>query len=285
MTIPLKDALQELLQDWRDDLSPPWRRLVAGVELGFEEVDADLELHPWEPIFPSRRHFVLPGEPSGAHMFRAFDQMHPEAVRCVVLGQDPYPSIDFATGRSFEAGGYHRWDELEKMSSCSVRSLIQSVYGFRSGQPRLCETTGNWSEVLRAIAPDSGFPAPDRLAQEWVEQGVLLLNASLTLSRFSKEGGPHQLRGHLPLWRPLMAHLIGHFADRATQPVVFLLLGDAARQVAAVAGLAPGGEPDRHPAVVAMPHPAAGDDFLRLPNPFNRCNEKLLAMKAEPIRW
>ena len=286
MAIPLKVALRELLRDWRADLSPEWQQVLDDTELAFDKVDEQLELYSWEPIFPSRRDFVLPGEPPHAHIFRAFDGLSPDQVRCVVVGQDPYPSISFSTGRAFEAGDCRYWSELEKMFSCSVRSLLQFVYAFRSGNRRYARGTADWTDVLRTIcAPDSDFPAPDRLVQGWVDQGVLMLNASLTLSRFSVAGDPHQTRGHLPLWRPLMARLLNYFSNRPSQPVVFLLLGDAAREAALAGGIVPDTELQTHPAIVALPHPAEGDRFLRHPNPFELCNEKLAARKAEPIDW
>lgn len=286
MPIPLKVALRELLRDWRADLSPEWQQVLDGTELAFDKVDGRLELYSWEPIFPSRRNFALPGEPPGAHIFRAFDGLSPDRVRCVVVGQDPYPSISFSTGRAFEAGDCRCWNELEKMFSCSVRSLLQFVYAFRSGEQRYAQETDGWPDVMHAICdPESDFPAPDRLVQGWVEQGVLMLNASLTLSRFSVTGDPHQARGHLPLWRPLMARLLNYFSERPSQPVVFLLFGDAACEAALAGGITSAAELDTHPAIVAMPHPAAGDEFLRHPNPFELCNEKLEAKNAEPIDW
>lgn len=286
LQISLRAALQELLRDWRADLSPEWQQVMDGADPAFDNVDESLTLHPWEPIFPSRRHFTLPGEPPGAHLFRAFDDLTPDRVRCVIVGQDPYPSLSFSTGRSFEAGGYHDWGELEKMFSCSVRSLIQFVYAFRTGDQRHAAGTGAWPGVLAAIRdPASGFPSPAGLIQHWVEQGILLLNASLTISRFLVQGDPHQLRGHLPLWRPFMAQLIRYFYTRPSQPVMFLLFGGAAREAAVASGIASGARIDTHPSVIAMPHPAAGDEFLRLPNPFVLCNKKLLAKGAEPIQW
>ncbi len=286
MSIPLKVALCELLCDWRADLSPEWQQALDGAELAFDQVDERLELHSWEPIFPTRKGFVLPGEPPDAHMFRAFDGLSPDRVRCVVVGQDPYPSISFSTGRAFEAGDCRYWNELEKMFSCSVRSLMQFVYAFRTGETRYAEGTERWPDVLRAIGgPDSDFPAPDRLVQGWVKQGVLMLNASLTLTRFSVSGDPHQLRGHLPLWRPLITRLLTYFSNRPSQPVVVLLFGDAAREVALTGGIVSEAELHNHPGIVALPHPAEGDAFLRHPNPFQLCNDKLAAMNAQPIEW
>ena len=281
----LKQALEELLVDWRADLSSDWRLILHDTELAFDAVDTRLELHPWEPIFPSRRGFTLPGEPPGTHLLRAFDGLPPDAVRCVVVGQDPYPDISFSTGRAFEVGKYQSWSGLNDMPSSSMRSLIQCIYALRSGEPRYAETSAAWPATLQAIQDSSkGFPATGELAQEWVDQGVLLLNASLTISRFSVLGDPHQTRGHFPLWLPVMARLIRHFAGDVEQPVVFLLCGEAAQQAALASGIVAPGKIEEHPLIVTSSHPAAGDNFLRL-NPFTRCNEKLLAVQGRPIRW
>ena len=286
MTVRLRDALHEALVDWQSDFAPAWRSVIDGVELAFDAIDETLELHPWEPIFPSRRHFSLPGAPDGAHMFRAFDGLRPHGVRCVVVGQDPYPNIAFSTGRAFESGEHRHWRELNNMRSGSMRSLIQSLYAFRSGVASRARSVEGWSATLAAIdAPGNGFPAPVDLAQSWVDQGVLLLNASLTLSRFAVDGDPHQTSGHLPLWRPLIARILRYFFDHTRQAVVFVLFGDAAQCAAVASGIVEGGSMHSHPAIVASPHPAQGDDFLKSSNPFALCNSKLLAMDAAPISW
>ena len=283
MTVALKEALCELLTDWRADLSADWSQVLAGVEPALADVDERLELHPWEPIFPSRRGFILPDEPVGAHIFRAFDDLPPESVRCVVIGQDPYPGIGFATGRAFESGGYRCWSELENMWSHSMRSLIQSVYACRSGDPGYAGSIDKWPAVLRAIrASEGGFPPPRHLAQSWVEQGVLLLNSSFTLSRFCVAGDPHQLRGHLPLWRPLLMRLVQYFFRRNA---VFLLFGEVALNLVCASGMVTRHEIEQHPTLVAAPHPAAGNDYLKYPNPFVAGNEKLLNAGRPPVNW
>ncbi len=40
----LNDALSEMLEGWLEDLSPAWREVFEGVELGIDDVDADLHL-------------------------------------------------------------------------------------------------------------------------------------------------------------------------------------------------------------------------------------------------
>ncbi|MCY4198473.1 MAG: uracil-DNA glycosylase [Gammaproteobacteria bacterium] len=287
MSISLQAALREMLHDWQSDFSSDWRAVIDGVELAFDDMDAALEIHPWEPIFPSRRGFVLPGEPEGAHTFRAFDELSPTAVRCLVIGQDPYPNIAFSTGRAFESGEHRHWRELGNMRSPSMRCLVQSLHAFRSGGACSAQDTNGWSETLAAIdAPDSQFPPPMELAQSWVEQGVLLLNSSLTLSRFETCGDPHQIKGHLPLWRPLMTRILRHFCSReSARPVVCLLFGAAAQDTAFASGITDADTIHDHPAIVTSPHPADGNGFLKQSNPFVRCNEKLAAMGAPSIHW
>ena len=284
MAMRLRAALQAALQGWQEDIDPAWRDVVRTVSLAFDDVDPTLELEPWEPIFPARRDRIFPGAPAGAHMLRAFDGIGPENVRCVILGQDPYPCPAFATGRAFEAGNVARWRELDKMFSPSVRAFIQTIVAARTGVAAYARSFAQWPQTLAAIEGGTvELEAPGALADRWVASGVLLLNTSLTLSRFQREVDPHQSRGHLPLWRPLMIRVIEHLARRET-PVVFLGFGDAAAETIRAANL---GAPvaDAGPRVILRPHPAEADAFLAQENPFSLCNRRLQAMGVKPVDW
>ena len=187
MAVQLRAALRETLEGWQEDIHQPWRDVIADVALGFEQVDASLELEPWEPIFPARRRRTFPGAPEGAHMLRAFDNLPPEEVRCVILGQDPYPCPAFSTGRAFEAGNLARWRELDKMFSPSVRAVIQLIVAARTGEAHYARSFAQWQAMLAAIEGGAvDLEAPDTLADRWVASGVLLLNSSLTLTRFQR---------------------------------------------------------------------------------------------------
>ena len=284
MAIQLGAALRDALEGWPADLHPPWRDVAGDAELAWDDVDPTLELDPWEPIFPARRGAVFPGAPAGAHMLRAFDGIAPEHVRCVILGQDPYPCPAFATGRAFEAGNVADWRELDKMFSPSVRAFIQAIIAARTGDARYARRFADWPATLATI--ESGavdLEAPDALADRWVASGVLLLNSSLTLSRFQRAVDPHQSRGHLPLWRPLMIRVIEHLAGRDA-PVTFIGFGDAAAETLAAADLSESDAgPD--PRVILRPHPAEADAFLALDNPFTLCNRRLHAMGAAAVDW
>ena len=289
MAILLKEAFEETFAGWREDVEPAWRGVLSGTDLGFDAVDPALTLEPWEPIFPARRGRGFPGAPPHAHVFRAFDGLAPDNVRCVVLGQDPYPCPAFATGRAFEAGNVASWRELDKMFSPSVRAIVQLVVAARTGDSRYAAGFERWPPLLADV--EGGrvrLEAPADLAGRWVTSGVLLLNSALTLSRFDPEVGPHQARGHLPLWRPLLLAVLRHLAARRT-PLTCIGFGDAAASLLVEAGLdgdegagADGADP---PPVILRPHPAAAGELLALENPFSLCNRHLESLGAPPIDW
>ncbi|MCP4383542.1 MAG: uracil-DNA glycosylase [Hyphomicrobiales bacterium] len=276
--------MRETLVDWPADLDPAWRPIVADTELGFEQIDSDLTLEPWEPIFPARRERVFPGAPKGAHIFRAFDDILPDDVRVVILGQDPYPCPAFATGRAFEAGNVVQWRELEKMFSTSVRTFMQLIAEARTGKANYAQSIDDWDRLIGDIeAGRIDLEPAAEIADRWVHQGVLLLNSSFTLSRFAVEGDPHQVRGHLPLWRPMILAVLRHLAD-CGKPVVLIAFGTQAADAITAAGLAEEGV-SPNVACVIREHPAFAKTVLALENSFVVCNRALATAGAEPISW
>lgn len=283
MAMLLRAAMEEFLSDWSADLKEPWRDLLGHVALDFEGIASELELEVWEPIFPVRRGKHFPGMPVGTHCLRAFDGISPDDVNCVVLGQDPYPEPGFATGRAFEAGNLAGWNELNKMFSKSIRAYTQQIVAARTGDLSYALDFSDWPKTLTAI--ENGAVAlehPSDIADLWVSEGALLLNASLTLTRFKVDIDPHQSQGHLVLWRPLIVETLRTLASRG-KPLVFLGFGDAAAQALALAGIdeTVGG----HLRCVLRDHPARADEVLARPNPFILCNDFLEEMGAQPIAW
>lgn len=277
----LRNALEETLEDWEKDINPEWRIITDRVKLGFEDVSADLLIEPWEPIFPSRKGRSFPGEPKGAHLFRAFDEICPEDVRCVLLGQDPYPCSAFSTGRAFEAGNTKNWRELDKMFSKSVRAFLLQIAATRFNRSDLASDFGKWPQLLNAI--ESGkldLGTPELIADRWVKSGVLLLNSSLTLSRFSVNVDPHQSQGHFPLWRPLMLAVLQHLAS-TNHSFTIITLGDSAARITKQANLSE----KNGIQIIKRPHPAFFNEFLACENPFLICNKHLQKFGVSPIDW
>lgn len=283
MTMRLKTAMEEFLSDWPADLPESWRALLGNVALDFDGIAPELELEIWEPIFPVRRGKHFPGMPVGAHYLRAFDDISPDDVRCVVLGQDPYPEPGFATGRAFEAGNLAGWSELNKMFSKSIRAYTQQIVAARTGDLSYARSFADWPKTLHAI--ESGaveLEHPSGIADRWVSEGALLLNASLTLTRFRVDVDAHQSQGHLVLWRPLIVETLRALAARG-KPVVFLGFGDAAAEALKLAGIDETIGGNLH--CVLRDHPAFAESVLSRPNPFILCNDFLEEMGAQPIAW
>jgi uracil-DNA glycosylase len=288
MRLALKDAMQDILAGWREDLTPAWLPAVTA-DLDFDAIDPELTLEAWEPVFPARRGRTFLGAPNGAHIFHAFDGIAPSDVRCVILGQDPYPCAAFSTGRAFEAGNVASWRELEKMFSVTVRTVMQLIVAARTGNPSYAASTQEWVRLRDEI--ESGKLALEpaaEIADRWVRQGVLLLNSSLTISRFAVEGDPHQLRGHLPLWRPFIVSVLRHLAERGI-PVVFIGFGDQAAEAlrcAGISGPSDGAVADQDKVgLILREHPAKGDRVLTQENPFTLGNRLLAEMGASPVSW
>jgi uracil-DNA glycosylase len=283
MPMRLRQAMAETLGGWEADLPAAWRTALGPIGDDFTGIDGDLELEAWEPIFPVRRGRHFPGQPRGAHALRAFDGIAPDQVRCVVLGQDPYPEPGFATGRAFEAGNLAGWHELDKMFSKSVRAYMQLIVAARTGVDDYARSFDDWPATRAYLTdPASGFEEADAIADRWVREGALLLNASLTLSRFKVDIDPHQSRGHLPFWRPLMFRTVETLLARG-EPVVFIGFGKAAQDILGHFDLSEG--LSGQVGCVLREHPAFAEAVLSRPNPFILCNSYLETMGAKPIAW
>ena len=279
---PLREAMVEILHDWQDDLPAEWSAVLGPISLGFGGIDPTLELEPWEPVFPVRRGKHFPGMPRGTHALRAYDGVSPERVRCIILGQDPYPEPGFATGRAFEAGNLASWHELDKMFSRSVRAFMQQIVAVRTDDERFARSFDDWPAVRAALTdPSFGFEAPSEIADRWVSEGVLLLNTALTLSRFHVGVDPHQARGHFPLWQPLMLATLDVLVRRGG-PLVVLAFGRSAAATLDRAGLAEAGD---NVLVEKRAHPAFADGLFSEPNAFVSANRFLETRGLAPLAW
>jgi len=123
--------------------------------------------------------------------FRALRLLAPDDVKVVVFGQDPYPRPGHATGLAFSAG---------HGKPVSLRRIF---------------------EILKADRP--GWQPPQRWVLDgWARQGVLMLNAVLTVEVGA--AGAHMNCG----WQSLTSDIVRVLAERA-EPPVFLLWGKPAQ--------------------------------------------------------
>ena len=129
-----------------------------------------------------------------AHPFRALSDLAPEAVRVIILGQDPYHGPGQAQGLAFSVPDH-----------CPCPPSLRNIF----------------TEIGREF-PDQLTVQSNNL-ERWAGQGVLLLNTVLTVE--SGKPASHARRG----WETVTDALIEHVAC-SPQPKVFMLWGNHAQQ-------------------------------------------------------
>ena len=181
--------------------------------------------------------------PPGKDIFNALNSTPFEQVRTVILGQDPYHGPGQAHGLCF-----------------SVKPGVDPP-------PSLLN-------IFQELHADLGLPVPQHgCLQSWAAQGVLLLNAVLTVER--GRAGAHQGKG----WERFTDQVIKTLNDQR-QGLVFLLWGAYAQKKGAVI------DPARH-LVLKAPHPSplsAHRGFLGCRH-FSKANQYLKRQQLEEIDW
>ncbi len=179
--------------------------------------------------------------PAGEHVLRAFKQPFHD-VRVLIVGQDPYPTPGHAVGLSFSVAP-------------DVRPIPKSLVN-----------------IYKEYANDLGHPLPaNGDLTPWAEQGVLLLNRSLTVQ--PGKSNSHQGKG----WEAVTEQAIKALAARP-EPMVAILWGRNARNLRPLLGEVPCIES-------AHPSPLSAHNGFFGSRPFSRANEMLEKQGAAPVDW
>ncbi len=182
--------------------------------------------------------------PPPKFVFRAFELTPFDKVKVVILGQDPYHWAGQANGLCFAVNHGVR-----------LPPSVKNIY--------------------KEIASDLGHPSyyPDGDLEEWAKQGILLLNATLTVSE--KSPGSHQKKG----WEQFTDAVVKTLSDQKENLVV-ILWGASAQKKGQVI------DSTRH-LVINSPHPSpfsAHTGFFGS-RPFSKCNDYLSLVGKEEIKW
>ncbi len=181
--------------------------------------------------------------PKGSEFFAAFDLVPFEEVKVVILGQDPYHGPDQAHGLCFSV-----------KPGVQVPPSLQNIY--------------------KEMKTDLGITQPKHgYLKSWAEQGVLLLNATLSVE--AGQAGSHQNRG----WESFTDKAIEHL-NRERDHLVFLLWGSYAQKKGQFI------DRERH-LVLAAPHPSplsAHRGFLGCKH-FSQANKYLQKQGIQPVDW
>ncbi|MDQ3140900.1 MAG: uracil-DNA glycosylase [Bacteroidota bacterium] len=180
--------------------------------------------------------------PPGSLIFNAFDVTPFDQVKVVILGQDPYHGPNEAMGLSFSVP-----------KGIRVPPSLLNIY----------------KEIQRAF----GYPIPSHGdLTSWAKQGVLLLNASLTVEQ--NVPNSHKHIG----WHHFTDRVIEILATKKTG-LVFLLWGNFARSKKQLI------PPNKHLILESLhPSPLAGGGFFGNDH-FKKTNEFLIQSDRVPINW
>jgi uracil-DNA glycosylase len=181
--------------------------------------------------------------PPGKQIFKAFDSCSLNNVKVVIIGQDPYHGVGQANGLCF-----------------SVNDGVQIP-------PSLLN-------IYKEINREYGTPIPlSGNLQRWAEQGVLLLNATLTVE--AHKAGSHQNKG----WETFTDAAIQAVAN-TKEHIVFMLWGSYAQKKGAFI------DPLKH-CILTSPHPSplsAHRGFIGNGH-FMKANQYLVEHGITPIKW
>lgn len=294
----MRDALFETFQDWKEDLSDPWKKVFEHFEhtdLDYDSVDPNLEHFAWEPIFPSRKNNKILGEPRGASTLAAFSGISPNKVKAVLIGQDPYPDISRATGRAFEQGDIDNFQEDSYRVTKSLRSILQVLADYRMSTDRYTQIDGYEQLVNDIENKKIVLETRSKLFQKWVNEGVLLLNAGLTISRFGGKDSAYQHEGHIPFWEPVISRTLQYLSERQNGHIVFILWGTKAQGIFKKSDVEATARKNdywgtrimkvvkNHPAYI--PRGSSIPEFFMGKNALLEVNEALDTMNTKSIDW
>jgi len=181
--------------------------------------------------------------PPPSRIFAAFDLTPFDRVKVVILGQDPYHGPNQAHGLSFSVP-----------DRVTVPPSLMNIY--------------------KELHADLGLPIPKHgNLEHWARQGVLLLNAVLTVRH--KTPASHAGKG----WEKFTDRVIRELSERK-QHLVFILWGKYAQEKGKVI------DPDKH-LIIQSPHPSpysASYGFFGS-KPFSKTNQYLESHGITPIDW
>ena len=217
------------------NIAPSWKKQLAQeFQKPYFETLADFVKAAY------RQHQVYP---PAKKIFRAFEYCSLDDTKVVILGQDPYPGTGQANGLCF-----------------SVQEDVRIP-------PSLLN-------IFTEVHHDLGVPIPPNgNLERWAKQGVLLLNATLTVE--ACRPGSHQKKG----WETFTDAVISTIAQTKAH-VVFLLWGAYAQQKASLI------DASKH-LILASPHPSpySADRGFFGNRHFSKTNAYLEAHQMKPIDW
>ncbi|MFH1244142.1 MAG: uracil-DNA glycosylase [bacterium] len=182
--------------------------------------------------------------PPPRFIFHAFELTPFEQVKVVILGQDPYHEPGQANGLCFAVN-----------QGVRLPPSLQNIY----------------KEIESDLGHQPKYPSGD--LEEWGKQGVLLLNATLTVRQ-------HHANSHQNVGWEKFTDAVVKVLSEQKENLVFILWGAYAQKKGAVI------DQTRHLVICsAHPSPLSAYSGFFGSRPFSRCNEYLFSHGELPIAW
>ena len=223
--------LNEQLGAWAPLLAPmleePWcKDLFAQVDAAYQAGDP--------PVYPPKE-----------NLFTALRLTPPEAVRCVILGQDPYHEPGQAHGLAFSV-----------QKGVKIPPSLRNIYA-------------ELESDLGCYTPNHGC------LTSWAEHGVLLLNNVLTV--YQGKANSHKKWG----WQKFTDGILVA-VQTLPQPVAYLLWGRDAQQKTKKLSAS---DAPRFLLATARPSPLSATRGFLCSRPFSQVNRFLVSAGDDPIPW
>lgn len=174
-------------------------------------------------------------------MMKAFHLTPFEKVKCVIIGQDPYHTKGYANGLAFSV-------------------------------PNEIKISPSLANIFKELNDDLGIRRTNTDLSDWAREGVLLLNASLSVI----EGQPGS---HMKYWEGFTDQVI-KYLEKSDQKIVYILWGNFARSKKKLIT-------NINHFVIESAHPSPLGAYKGFfgSKPFSKCNEILRENNIGIIRW
>lgn len=222
--------------------------MPAKLEAGWQE---QLEGEFNKPYMQNLKKFLIAEKESGqqifppnSQIFNAFNETPFNRTKVIILGQDPYHSEHQAHGLSFSVN-----------KGIKIPPSLRNIY-----------------QELEADIPGFQIPGHGDLSK-WAAEGVLLLNATLTVS--AHKPGSHQGKG----WEAFTDQAIRILAEKK-EHLVFILWGKYAQQKTLLI------DGEKH-LILKSPHPSPFSSYTGFfgSKPFSKTNDYLISKGKKPVNW
>ena len=181
--------------------------------------------------------------PPKDYIFNALKLTSYKDTKVVIVGQDPYHGEHQAHGLSFSV-----------QKGVKLPPSLQNIY--------------------KELESDLGIPPrTDGDLTGWAKQGVLMLNAVLTVEK--DKAASHRNLG----WEPMTDYII-KLLNKKDEPIVFILWGNFAKEKAKLIT-----NPNHY--IIISPHPSPFSAYSGFfgSKPFSKTNDFLISKKMQPIDW